>query len=126
MPVKKYCLGLQDPVTSANDKYLGLLYVSRELIGAVTGARSFSTANRLLGLREERCHGQKIQDDANEVKPKGLDDKLEASDRRLILRAKNASSYMTVRGTIVTGTVFVATEFCAFFVHVVMLHPPNL
>ena len=55
----KSSLGLQDPVTSANDKYLGLLYVSRELIGAVTGARSFSTANRLLGIREERCHGQK-------------------------------------------------------------------
>ena len=68
----------------------------------------------------------KIQDDANDVKPKGLDDKLEASDRRLILRAKNASSYVTVQGTIVTGTVFAATEFCDFFVHVVMLHPPNL
>ena len=35
--VKKFGLGLHDPVTSANKKYLSLIRVSSKLIGAVIG-----------------------------------------------------------------------------------------
>ena len=48
---KKDGLGLQDPVISENVKYLSLLRSRSELIGAVTGARIFSTSDRLLELR---------------------------------------------------------------------------
>ena len=50
--VNKSGIGLQDLVTSANKKYLSLLCVIRDIIRAVTGERSFSTANHLLELRE--------------------------------------------------------------------------
>ena len=50
MLVNKYSLGLQDPVTSAIDKYLSLLHVSYELIGDVKGEGYFSTANHLLAI----------------------------------------------------------------------------
>ena len=43
-----------------------------ELIGDVTGASKFSTSNHPLVLREERRDGQKIQDDTNGTKLKGL------------------------------------------------------
>ena len=71
-PVNKYLLYLQYPVKSSNKKYLILLRVSIEMIGAVTGERKISTANHLLTLREERHDGQKIQDGTNNIKLKGL------------------------------------------------------
>ena len=45
----------------------------------------------------------------NEAKIKGLVEDLESPDRRLITRAKNTGSLMTVWGTTVTGTVLSAT-----------------
>ena len=59
MSFSKYVLGLQEPVISANDKYLSLLHARSELIGSVTGERLFSTSYHLLVLREERCDGKK-------------------------------------------------------------------
>ena len=57
--VKKSGLGLQDPVTSFNKKYLILLCASSDLIGALKGERAFSTVNHLLVIREERRDGKK-------------------------------------------------------------------
>ena len=54
MPVKKSGLGLLNPVTSANKKYLSLERASTELIRAVIVESVFSNANCLLALREER------------------------------------------------------------------------
>ena len=54
IPVNKSDLGLQYLVTSANQKYLGLLCASIELIGAVTRVSNFSTTGHLLALRGER------------------------------------------------------------------------
>ena len=59
MPVKKYGLGLQDPVTSVNNKYISSLHASSKIIGAITGASAYSTANDLLTLREESRDGKK-------------------------------------------------------------------
>ena len=46
---------------------------------------------------------------------------LEAPDHRLILRAKHASSWLTMWFTTVNVTVLVATEFSDFGAHVMML-----
>ena len=56
---KKSGLGLQGPLTSSNKKYLSLLHDRRDMIGAVTGKISFSTANHHMEIREERHDGQK-------------------------------------------------------------------
>ena len=42
------------------------------IIGEVTGERVFSSTDRLLALREERCDEKTIQDDANQAKLKEL------------------------------------------------------
>ena len=43
LPVKKYGMGLQNPVTSEKEKHDSLLCVSCDLIGTVTSKRAFST-----------------------------------------------------------------------------------
>ena len=60
MPVKKSGLGLQDPMTSSNDKYLSLLCAISDLIGDVTGESGSSTTYNLQAVKEERCDGKKI------------------------------------------------------------------
>ena len=79
------------------------------------GAREFLSANHLLDIREERRAIQKIRDDANDVKLKGIVDDLEAPDHRLILCAKNTGSYLTVWCTKLTGTLLGAMEFRGFW-----------
>ena len=59
MLVKKSVLGLLNPVTSTNDKYLSSQYASKELIQAVMVGGTFSNANHPMALREERRDGYK-------------------------------------------------------------------
>ena len=54
MPVKKSVLGLLNPVTSAQKKYLISQWGSTELVWAVAGG-GCSNANNLRTLSEERC-----------------------------------------------------------------------
>ena len=61
------------------------------------------------GVQGRKLWRPKIRDEVNEAKLKVLVKDLEALDRRLILRAKNTGSWMTVQHTTVTGTVLVAT-----------------
>ena len=51
MLVKKACLGLQNPVTSAEEIFLSLLCASTYLIWYVMGKRKFSTTDQLLEIR---------------------------------------------------------------------------
>ena len=51
MMVKKSGLGLKEPVTSENEKYLSLLYESSKPIGSVTVERAFSTTNHRFGYQ---------------------------------------------------------------------------
>ena len=53
-PVKKSGLGLRNPMTSANDKYLSYQRTNKEFIRAVTGGGVFSNDNYLLVIRKER------------------------------------------------------------------------
>ena len=112
--VKKYGLGLLNPVTPKNKKYLSLHQASAELIQAVMGVGEFYKNNNILALREETCNKQKNQDDTNDTKLKGLVRYLDITNHRLILYTKNTGAWMNVRGTTVTGTVFPVMEFCDF------------
>ena len=74
-------------------------------------------------IREERRDGQKIQDDTNKAKLKWLVKYLESLDLCLVLRAKNTGSWLTVQGTLVTGTVLLAKGFRNFCPRIMMLPP---
>ena len=126
MPVKKSGLGLQEPVTLTKKKDLSSLHTSRELIGAITGERSFSTTDHLLALREERRDWKKRQYESNEAKLKEPVKELKATDSRLILCAKNTGSWMTVWDTTVTNEVLAATEFLDFLCASYDITLPNL
>ena len=60
------------------------------------GLREFSTANRILEIREERRDGKKNRYRTNDAKLKGLVNDIESLDLFLVLRAKNIGSWMTV------------------------------
>ena len=85
------------------------------MIGEVTGERALSTTNHLLVISEERCDGQKIQDDANEAKLKELVKDHEKLDRRLILCAKNTGEWTTLWGNMAIVAVLAAMKFCGFW-----------
>ena len=125
MPAKKYGLVLLNPVMSANEKYLSSQHTSTHLIQSVMGEGEFSNADHLLALREERCDGQKNQDDVNGAKLKKLVADLDYTDRRPILRSKNTVAWLNVHVTTVTGTVLDSTEFRDFYAHAMMLPPQH-
>ena len=74
MTSKKYGLGLLNPVTSINDKYLGSHQSKTELIQAVMEESVFSNTGHLLMLMEESRDGQKNWDGVNDATLKGLFD----------------------------------------------------
>ena len=76
------------------------------------GGRRFSNVDQLLALREEIYDGQKNRDCVNDAKLKILVRYPNTTNHRLIICAKITGVCMNVRGTMVTGTVLVATEFC--------------
>ena len=55
IPLNKYSLGLQELMISDNNKYLSLICSTRNLIGAVSEERAFSTAGHLLAIKEDFC-----------------------------------------------------------------------
>ena len=59
MTVKKFGLGLQNPVTSSDVKLRSLQCASTELIMAVMGERIFQTADHLQAVKEESSDGKK-------------------------------------------------------------------
>ena len=66
--VKKSGMGLQNPVTSAAEKYTSLLRESWDIIGAVTGDKGFPTDDHIWAVKEDRREGKKYQYDANDTK----------------------------------------------------------
>ena len=74
----------------------------------------FSNSNHLWRLGKERRDVKKEQEAAYKTKLKGLVRKLKGTNRRLILRAKITGTWLSVRGTTVSGTVLSATYFRDF------------
>ena len=93
---KKAGLGLKNPMTSVESRFLSSRRARTELIWDVIGERIFSTANHLLELRVEICDRQKIRDAAKGTKIGGLVENLKSPGRRLILHAKHTSSWMAI------------------------------
>ena len=60
-------------------------------------------------------------DDVNETKIEAIVDTLDAFDRRIFLCAKKTGSRLTVRGTMISGTVLLATYYFILCVHIAML-----
>ena len=119
-------MGLQNPVTSAADKYTGLLRASYNLIGEVTGVREFSTTDHLQAVNEEMLDGKKDWDDANDSKLKVIVNDQGDVEKILFLRTKYTGSWMSVQGTMVTGTVLTAPKFSDFLFGCYNLNTPNL
>ena len=109
MPVKKYGLGLMNPVTSAHEKYLSSQRGSAELVRDVTGGGAFSNANHLRILSEEVLNGNKDRDAVYKSKLKGLVRNLKGTDKRLLIRSKITGAWLSISGTTVSGAVLPAT-----------------
>ena len=87
-PIKKGGLGLQNLLTSSDEKSPSLQLSSTEPIRIMKGENEFSTTDNLQEVKEERSDDRKIQDDVNKEKLEGIVETLDAFDRRLFLRAK--------------------------------------
>ena len=87
---------------------------------------AFSNANYLQKIGEERHDGQKDQEVVEDTKLKGSDWDIKGANRHLILQAKIIGSWMSVRSTTVSVTVFSATEFWYFLCARYNVPPPNL
>ena len=59
MKVNKSGLCLQNPVTSADEKFLILQRADTELIRAIMGERKFSNTHHLQAVKEESSEGKK-------------------------------------------------------------------
>ena len=91
IPAKKARLGLLNPVTPENKKYLRSQRGSVELVRAMTGGGVFSNTDHLWALIKERRDRKKDRDAVYETKLKGLVCDLKGTRNRLILRAKSTS-----------------------------------
>ena len=92
MLARKAGLGLLDPVTLAQEKYLSSTQGSAELVWAVTGGGEFSNADHLQTLSEERRDGKEAWDVAYEYRIKGLVRDIQGTDKPLFLRSKNTGA----------------------------------
>ena len=61
LPVTKFGVGLQHPVTSAKLKDNSLLHASCKLIVAVKGERDFSTADYIRAVKGKRWYGKNMK-----------------------------------------------------------------
>ena len=115
MPVRKSGLGLLNPVTAYQEKYLSSTRGSAELIRAVTGGGGLSNTNHLRTLSEERHGVKEARDVAYESRLKGLLSNLQGTGKQLLLRAKSTGAWLIVCGTTVSGSVLSSTEFRDFY-----------
>ena len=68
LPVNKAGMGLQNPVTSSEEKYTISLCASYNLIGTVTGDRNFSSTYLIQLFNEVGWYGKKYWYDVNDAK----------------------------------------------------------
>ena len=73
------------------------------------GRGGFFNTDHLRTLSEDLHDGKEDRDVEYESRLKGLVNDLKGTDKRLLLRAKSTGAWLSVRGTIVSGTVLSAT-----------------
>ena len=111
--LEKYC-GIQTEEKKPKEKYLSSQRGSEELIWAGMGGGTFSNADHLWRLGEERRDGKKDWEVANKTKLKGLVQYLKGNNMRLLLQEKSTIDWMSVCGTTVSGTVLSSMKFRDF------------
>ena len=126
MTVIKSGMGLLNPVKLVPEKYLRTQRGSVELVQAVTGGGTFSNAERLWKIGEERHEGNKDRDNGYKTKLKVLVSDLKGTYKRLLIRSKSKGTWLSICGTIVSGTVLYATEFRYFLCARYNVYPLNL
>ena len=114
MPVNKSRLTLLHPVKLAQKKYLSSQRGSSELVRSMMGGRAFSNDNHLRTQGEERHDRKKDWDALYETNLKGLVWDLKGTNKRLIICIKSTGAWLSICGTIFSGTVLSATEFWYF------------
>ena len=90
----------------------------------MTGGGALSNSDHLRTLDEESRDGQKDREVANKTKTNGLVRYLKDTNRRLILRVKITGVWLSLRGTTVSGTVFLLWNFNIYYAHIIM--PPRV
>ena len=99
MPVKKYGMGLLNPVTSDQEKYSSSTQGSVELVQAVTGGGEFSYVNHLRTLIDDRQDGKEAWDVEYGYRLKGFVINIQGTDKSIILRTISTGKWLSVRGT---------------------------
>ena len=107
-------MGLQNLVILASENFLRLQRASTELIRDMKGERKLSTDDHVWAVYQERIDSRKTQDDVNNSKLEVIVNNLGDFDSRILLRAKQSVSWMTVRGTTVTGRLLSPMELRDF------------
>ena len=107
--LNKSGLGLQNTMTSIENKYNSLISEIYELIGAVTGKWEFSTTYHIWAVKGERQEGGKYLDIANDVKLQEIVSDQGDFNKRLFLRAKHTGAWLSIQVTMVSITVLGAT-----------------
>ena len=92
----------------------------------MAGESEFSTADHFKALKEGSCDRQKRWDDDNDAKLRRVVENIKVPYPNLVLRTKHMGYRLTIRATMVTGTVLSATEFCGFLCPYYDVTPPNL
>ena len=114
MPVKKYGLRFLNPMTSINKEYLSFQRASIELIQGVTGEGSISKHRSPSGAQGRKAWRKENSGWCQRAKIKDLVTDLGSDNWHLIICAKITGTWLKMWDTMVTGTVFVATEFRGF------------
>ena len=115
-------MGIHNTVTSEEYKYTSSLRASDRLIGTVNGKWVFPTVKHIRLFKGDR-HEKKNRDTVNDAKLQGTVRDQGAFKKILLQRAKHKGAWMSVRDTMVNGTVLSATQLCDFYVLVTTLNP---
>ena len=99
---------------------------AQKLIRSETRERKLLTAYHQQVFKKEMRGGKKCYDCVNNAELEGFLKDIDIFDSCLFLRSKYTGSWMTVWGTVVTGTVLPAMEFSDFLCAHYNSFPPNL
>ena len=95
--MKKYGLGLQNPVSSVAEKYTSSLGAICNLICSFKGEKEFSTVDHIWAVKDQQRDGNKYQGDTNDAKLRGTISDQGAFKKRLFLCASHTSSWQSAQ-----------------------------
>ena len=96
------------------------------MVRDVTGGGGFSNVDHLWTVSEERRERNKCGDVAYKSRLKGLVSYHQGTDKHILIRANSTGSWMSLRGTTVSGTLLSATKSRDFLCACYNVSPVNL